>query len=441
MAQAKAFAQRQVLMTTTVREPESLEMTDYFFLFGLFLLLWWAIDPFMVQLDAIPGVKRFPSLILGMNLAFIMVGRALFSNHRRTISFASIVKDNRWLMLFSAFVVLGSLYAKFKNGIDETFLTMGLYVWVVPIVHWYTVNSRAPWKLLRAILGMYVLVAFIALCIQFYFFRKFEIFHNREHLVIPVIGVVLYYLPGRWSKLLAVLVVALATVAVSKITAFIVAVISLTYLLGLSLYRRLDRQKDTLARFVSISGFVLAVGFVIACCVVAYYTLDVRMPSGNTVYRLHTYEIAWDKFVNSPIWGQAFTKSAVVKFDLYVVHSATQNLPTHSDPLDILAGGGLLAFGLWVTGLFTKIKVALLDVGVTVRPTDWRDELVHQAFLMAALTATIVCAFNPIYNIPNLASANWLAFGCMLTSTALAKRQMSSGSTPPMQAHAKAAKG
>jgi O-Antigen ligase len=441
MAQAQAFAGRQVLMTAQVKEPESLEMTDYFFLFGLFLLLWWAIDPLMLQLDAIPGVKRFPSLILGMNLAFIVVGRALFSNHRKTTPFVSIVLENRWLMLFSAFVVLGSLYAKFKNGIDETFLTMGLYVWVAPIVHWYTINSRAPWKLLRAILSMYVLVALVALCIQFYFFRKIEIFHNREHLVIPIIGVVLYYLPGRWPKLLAVLMVALATVAVSKITAFIVAVIALTYLLGLSLYRRLDRQKDTLARFVSISGFVVAVGFVIACCVAAYYTLDVRMPSGNTVYRLHTYEMAWDKFVHSPIWGHAFTKSAVVKFDLYVVYSATQNLPTHSDPLDILAGGGLIAFGLWVTALFTKIKVALLEVGVAVRPVDWRHELVHQAFLMAALTATIVCAFNPIYNIPNLASANWLAFGCMLTTTVLAKRQMAAKSSGQEPSPRKAVKG
>jgi hypothetical protein len=431
MATAKAYAHRQVLMTTQVKEPDSLEMTDYFFLFGLFLLLWWAIDPFMVQLDAIPGIKRFPSIILGMNLAFIVVGRALFSNHRKTVSFTSIVSDNRWLMMFSAFVVLGSLYAKFKNGIDETFLTMGLYVWAAPIVHWYTVNSRAPWKLLRAILLMYVLVAFVALCIQFYFFRKIEIFHNREHLVIPMIGVVIYYLPGRWTKLLAVLVVAAATVAVSKITAFIVAVISLTYLLGLSLYRRLDRQRDTLARFVSITGFVAAVALVIGACVAAYYTLDVRMPSGNTVYRMHTYQIAWDKFIHSPLWGHGFTKSAVIKFDLYLVYSATQHLPTHSDPLDILAGGGLLAFGLWVTGLMSKIKVALMDVAIKGRPVHWKDELVQQAFLMAALTSTIVCAFNPIYNIPNLASANWVAFGCMLTTTVLVKREMLQRSSEP----------
>jgi hypothetical protein len=431
MAQAKAFAHRQVLMTTAVKEPESLEMTDYFFLFGLFLLLWWAIDPLMLQLDAIPGIKRFPSMILGMNLAFIVVGRALFSRHRETVSFMSIVMDNRWLMLFSAFVVLGSLYAKFKNGIDETFLTMGLYVWVVPIIHWYTVNSRAPWKLLRSILWMYVVVAAISLCIQFYFFRKIEIFHNREHLVIPMVGVVIYYLPGRWSKLLAVLVVVAATVAVSKITAFIVAVISLTYLLGLSLYRRLDKQKDTLARFVSISGFVLGVALVIAACVVAYYTLDVRMPSGNTVYRMHTYKIAWDKFIHSPLFGHGFTKSAVIKFDLYLVYSATQNLPTHSDPLDILAGGGLLAFGMWITGIVSKVRIALMEIGVRARPDEWRNELVHQAFLMAALTATIVCAFNPIYNIPNLASANWVAFGCMLTTTALVKRQLAAQPKPP----------
>lgn len=416
------------LMVSSLKESDSLEMTDYFFLFGLFLMLWWAIDPLLWGLDNIPGVKRLPSLILGMNLAFIVVGRALFSSHRKGKAFSTVVMENRFLLMFSAFIVLGSLYAKFKNGIDETFLTMGVYIWVAPIAHWYTINSRAPQKLLKAILSMYILWAVVALAIQFVMFRKAEIFHNREHLILPIVGALIYYLPWRISRFMTIAVIVLGTIAVSKITAFIVAVITLSYLLGLSVYRRVRYQKDSLNRFFALVAGILIVSLVVGGSVIAYYTLDASMPSGNSVYRLHTYKIAWDKFVASPLWGHAFTKSAVIEFDLFVVAAQTQNLPTHSDPLDILAGGGIIAAGLWLWGVFSKLIPAFFEVSVAGKSLPWRDELVHQALLLAVFCALIVCTFNPIYNVPNLATANWLAFGCLLTSTQLCKAKLASGS-------------
>ncbi len=52
------------MMVTKVKQFASLEMTDYFFLFSLFIMLFWAIDPFMAGLDNIGGVKRFPTILL-----------------------------------------------------------------------------------------------------------------------------------------------------------------------------------------------------------------------------------------------------------------------------------------------------------------------------------------------------------------------------------------
>ncbi|MCC7545760.1 MAG: hypothetical protein IT506_09750, partial [Aquabacterium sp.] len=46
---------RNQMMVTAVKQSASLEMTDYFFLFSLFIMLFWAIDPLMVGLDMIGG--------------------------------------------------------------------------------------------------------------------------------------------------------------------------------------------------------------------------------------------------------------------------------------------------------------------------------------------------------------------------------------------------
>ena len=77
---------------------------------------------------------------------------------------------------------------------------------------------------------------------------------------------------------------------------------------------------------------------------------------------------------------------------------------------------------------FSKLIPAFFEVSVAGKSLPWRDELVHQALLLAVFCALIVCTFNPIYNVPNLATANWLAFGCLLTSTQLCRAKLASGS-------------
>ncbi len=410
-----------VFMTSETKVTPTLEMTDYFFLFTLFLILGWSMDPFQLALDNSTGIKRVPTIFLLMNLAFIMVGRALFFNKRVVQPFWDIVKENRWLMLFACVVVAGSAYARLKAGVEESFLTLGLYMFLVPISKWYVINSQAPWKLLRSILGMYMFWAFVTLGIQFYFFRKFEVFHSREHMVLPMVAGLLYYSPIKFIRFLGVVVVVAGAIAVSKITAFIVAIITLTYMFALSLYPKIRFQRDSLKRTFSVVAFVLGVSVAVVGSYVAYKKAGDLAPSGNVGFREHTYAIAWGKFKSSPIWGNGFTKQAVVKFDLFTVATATQTLPTHSDPLDILAAGGVLSAALWLAGLVPKIKSALSDVSFHADQLAWNELIVHQCFLILVFTGLIVSAFNPIFNIPNTASVYWLAFGCMLATTQLCK--------------------
>jgi len=418
------------MMISALPKSSSLEMTDYFFLFSIFLVLFWAVDPFRLSLDMLGGIKRLPTILLAMNVAFIGIGRLLFNFQHKSGAFTRVVMDNKSLLAFASMIILGSLYAKFKSGIDETFLTMGIFIWMAPIAHWYTMNSRAPEKLLRGILGVYAFWALVAAGLQFAFFRNIEIFHNREHLVLPTLAAICYFLPWKFSRIVAVALILGLALAASKITGFILSIVILGYLLGLSLYKRVRGQRDSLARLTALIAAIGVAVITVTAAVVAYMYFDKYMPSGNPEYRLHTYQMAFNKFKASPIWGVLFTKASVQLFDQFTVYAGTQSLPTHSDPLDILANGGVIAAALWLGGILPRLKSAFFDVVVVGRELSWSDELVHQAFFLIVLLALVVCMFNPIHNIPNLATANWLAFGCLLTSTALCKKKLAEKEAP-----------
>jgi hypothetical protein len=414
-----------ILMTGRVRTPDSLEMTDYFVLFSLFLVLGWSIDPMRWQLESVPGLKRFPQIMLGINFAFIFLGKALFQFKTPRVSGTQTLLEHRWLVLFAVFVVAGSLFAKYKNQIDETFLTLGLFTLTAPLMHWYTLNARAPWKLLKAILGVFIFWSLVTLAVQFYFFRRIEIFHAREHIVLPIAGAMFYYHPNRMARVFGVLLVITAAIAVSKITAFIVGTMTLIYLFGVSLFTRLHRQKDGLVKTFVVVGFISAVILSIAAVVVAYFTAGQAAPSGNIGYRAHTYEMAWKKFLASPVWGNGFTKEAVIDFDLFTVETNTQRLPTHSDPLDILAAGGLIGGMLWLASLWPKVVRAFREVTLRRGSLPWDQFMVHQSMMMMVVGGVVVAAFNPILNIPNTAIAFWLALGCLATTTQLGLQTLS----------------
>ncbi|MEJ5897538.1 O-antigen ligase family protein [Aquabacterium sp. G14] len=422
-AKAKyASIHRHQMMVTKMKQSASLEMTDYFFLFSLFIMLFWAIDPFMVGLDNIGGVKRFPTILLLMNLAFIGVGRLMFRNRSTYVSVRDTLQEMRYLVAFAALVIGGSLYAREVKGVEETFLTMGVFTLMAPITYWYTINSLAPMKLLRAILIVFTFWAVVASGMQLGFFQVHELFHSREHLVLPVLGTLLYFLPWKFGRWWGIAMVALVAVAVNKNTGYIITVFVCGYLVSLTFFRRWRAIKDRLLSTTLLVAFVSTIVLALAAVWVGYTYFDDHMPTGNPEYRLYTYDIAWQRFLSSPIWGTLFAESAVVFFGKFDVATSTQYLPTHSDPLDIMAHGGLIALTLWLMAIVPVLWRAFKMASLYGSQLAWSDEWVHQSFLLMAFTALLVCLFNPIYNVPNLATANWMVLGCVLTSTKVCER-------------------
>lgn len=411
------------MMVSEVKPSSSLQMTDYFFLFSLFLMLFWAVDPLLWGLDGIPGIKRLPSIMLAMNLAFIAIGRLMFRNRHDYLGFWTIVRSLRYLVAFSALVTAGSIVAKYAKGIEETFLTMGLFTMVAPITYWYVANSTVPMKLLRAVLVVFTFWALVAAGLQVGFFQKVEIFHNKEHLVLPALATLLYFSPWTLGRPLAVAAVVAVAVATNKNTAYILAAFVCAYLLSTSFYRRWRLLPDPVVRVTWLLAFVVAAGAAAAAVAAGYRYFYDHMPSGNPEYRLHTYGLAWAKFLASPVWGNGFTDAAVVFFDRYDVAATTQYLPTHSDPLDILGNGGLLGMALWLMAIVPTLWRGFTGPAPLKLRAEWVDNWVHNSFLLMSATALVVCMFNPVYNVPNLATANWMVFGCLLASSRERARQ------------------
>lgn len=412
------------MMVSSVGGDPTLQMTDYFFLVSLFILMFWALDPFRVGLDNIGFIKRIPSVFIVMNLAFIVVSRLMFVKRSEYVSVQTVVKDCKWLILFAMMVIAGSAYARFVSKIEETFLTMGTYTMFAPVIYWYVSNSAAPRRLLRAIAYMMVFWSLVATGLQFGFFRRLEAFHAREHLVLPILGVFFYCLPWRYGKLMAMLLLPAVAVAASKNTAFLLALVSLGYLLGLSLWERIAHQRDAVVRFTTVFGVIVMSAVVLGGVAGLRYKFKDELPTGNPEYRMVTYRMAWGRFVSSPVWGVGFSQAAVKEFDQFTVATGTQNLPTHSDPLDMLANGGLLGFGFWFAGVMPVLWRAFRRVSLRAKELVWQDRLVHHGFLMMSACGMLVCIFNPIFNLPSLAMATWMQFGCLLASYRLCSRML-----------------
>jgi O-antigen ligase len=137
------------------------------------------------------------------------------------------------------------------------------------------------------------------------------------------------------------------------------------------------------------------------------------LPSGNPEYRMLTYDVAWNKFMSSPIWGTSFTGQATEKFTAYTISSAQGNLATHSDILDIAAQGGVIALSLWLWGYLRVARIGLRHALRGQRPRDDMRAAAHTLACMS-VASIVVYAFNPILLQPAKSLLMWGQFGMLL---------------------------
>jgi O-antigen ligase len=388
-------------------------MTEFLILASMSLAGFFLVDPIAGGSLTKAGPAKALVLVAVYGSLFLhLVGRLYADPLRFRRVTADIVRAWWPIMLLSLAIVLGSLYARLIGDIRETFLAVGLGMSFLPLFALAAQTSASPFGFIRRLLLVYLGTVAAMLVVLL---ADLHTFHEEIFLAVPL-G---FYLladprPKVWRIALGLGLIG-ATLVSFKNTTFLL-VLACLFAFGLMKFMRGLQHDNRIARLLfAFLGSIFAMATIAAVVVAWLYVRD-HLPSGNTEYRLETYRIAWERFLESPVWGTGFTDSAVIFFRLYRVGVATNDLPTHSDILDLLAHGGLLALALWLMTIAKLVRMTWIAMRQLSAVRHVRFERVWRmiwVFGLVQICAVITYAFNPPLLSPNHGLWIWGSLGLM----------------------------
>ncbi len=315
------------------------------------------------------------------------------------------------LLALALFALSGALHARLLGGIQNSFLNVGLYMLAAYTAAVMVMRSGAPAALARAHLRILLVAALVMGAYLIANYRVRQVYHEQIFLVIPM-AVLFFSRAGpaaaRWTACLFFLAMAWLS---AKYTSYLIGAATAAWLaLAVAIPRVAEGgglRRTMLVYWACVIGGAVALGFM---------ALGLRgafdLPTGNVEYRSHTYLAAWNRFLDSPLWGTLFAVEAVEKFTLYTIGVSRNLLATHSDVLDLLANGGLLGIALWLCALWRIARAAWAKL---LRPEFLHREWAPEAHTLAVLSiaGVITYAFNPILLQPPLAYLLWTNLGLL----------------------------
>jgi O-antigen ligase len=317
------------------------------------------------------------------------------------------------LALFAAMAGLGSAYARSSLGYDSTFLVYGLYAGMLFLSAAMMLVAQAPHALLRAYFWILVPAALYMSALLLANTGVRQVYHEEIFLVIPMAALAFASRRGafvRWGGALFFLSMGYFS---HKLTSYLLGAAAAAYL-ALFIWLPRLRMANPLAKAAAVYWGALAIlSGVGAAALYAFSRDEGAIPTGNLDFRLHTYQAALGRFLDSPLWGSWFIREAAEKFTLFDVGVGANVLPTHSDLLDLLANGGLLGFALVAGGLcaiWVHAWRRLLRPAAIERP----DAPYAHALALMTIGALLVAIFNPIMLQPQMAALVWSNLGMLL---------------------------
>ena len=399
----------------------ALVMTDYGFLLGLALALLVAVDPFELdweRMALIKHAKHAPMLIALPSVLLAVAGKRIFQERMKH---AGVIPTMSPLLALAAMVIGGGLYARFALGIQNSFLVGGVYMCSAPMACAILLRCDNPVCLLRAYGAMLLVagvVVFTGLAINY---GVRQVYHELEYLFPSLAVFCVFAARSAWLRWAGLLFFLLLAFLFKKNTGYLTGLLVVLYLLRFyawptwSLQARVRR-----ATMVYWAAIVLLV----CAALVAYLVVNRAdyLPSGNPAFRLLTYDRAWQRFHASPLWGNGFTAPASEKFTGFNTGVSNNILPTHSDVLDLLANGGVMAIALWLWALW---RVARLAYGTVLRPEWASDPLTPYAHMLAhsSIAGVVTYSFNPIFLQPGKALLLWANFGFLAGISLIVKHR------------------
>ena len=394
-----------------------LVFTDYCYILAVAFAAFMTLDP-LGHSTELPALVRHVSLMVSaLAVLLTVIGTRIFSSSHDVPDMGPVV----WpFVLLSALIVAGSTYARLLKGETNIFLVSGLYMCLVPLSATMLLHTRDPQAIMRTyfwillILAIYMTLAMIP---------DRAIYHEREFLVMPI---AVFFILGpfkpatRWFGF--TFFISFSPFVFEKNTAYLIALLSLLYLLvfvwlpRLKAYSWLGRSMAVYLLFTASCAGITLITFIVL-------QRETYLPTGNPEYRLYTYGIAWEKFVESPLVGNFFTEPAVMKFPLYEIGLSNNILPSHSDILDVLANGGLLAFALLLLG---TCQIGFLAYRHLLRPRFLGQQWSAYGHMLACMSIAGIVAysFNPVMLQPGRSFLLWTNLGFLLGLTLLNKKEI-----------------
>lgn len=399
----------------------ALVMTDCGFLLGLALALLVAVDPFELDWEHMALTKHAPMLIALPSMLLAVAGKRIF--HRR-MKHAGAISATAPLLALASIVIGGGLYARFALGIQNSFLVGGLYMVSAPMACAVLLRCDDPVRLLRVYVAMLLIagvVVFAGLAVNY---GVRQVYHELEYLF-PSLAVFSVFAARRaWLRWTGLLFFLLLAFLFKKNTGYITGLLAAIYLLRFYAWPAWSLQ-DRVRRVAKAhwAVMVLLMGAALAAYLVAHRTE--YLPSGSPEFRLLTYERAWRHFHESPLWGNGFTAPGSEKFTGFDTGVSDNILPTHSDVLDLLANGGVMAIALWLWALW---RVARLAYGTALHTERAGDPLTPYAHMLAhsSLAGVVAYSFNPIFLQPGKALLLWANFGFLAGISLIVKHRRAS---------------
>jgi len=406
----------------------SIILSEWLVLTGLALAVLWTRLSKFVPLERISITAHFPGSVLVAGVLLTVIGSLLFRT--RAVVWAADCPPVRvlWpLLLLSAFILAGSSYLLYVDKEPNTFRIAGAYMLVAYMVAQVVAASRSPVRLVMSYFVLLCVAAVPTVVAMCYFFSagiaNLAPFHELEFFVIPLAVFWVVRSPKPSIFAIASFWIAIACALVfRKNTAYLVALGVVVYVWLFHWRVSVNRKTALRTSLGMLIGSLLVIGAGGTYLYLRQNAVDF-VPSGNAEFRIATYGIAWQRFLDSPVWGAAYLKPAAEKFEAYDTGVAGNILVTHSDLLDLLAHGGLIAATLWAIAHYLLFRAAYRYI------LSRRGELpanvvgVTHTLCCMILLGILTYAFNPLWLNPTRALLVWANLGLLAGLVAVYSRR------------------